>query len=182
LPKYVLKVVVIGDGGVGKTSLVRRFVKNVFNNDYKLTIGSDFGVKKLHIDGVEVVVSIFDIGGQNQFKHIRKILYKGASGAVAVFDLSDNFTFENMKLWIEELMEVAGKIPIVIVGNKVDLRLDSVETMDIEYIINKISEMEEYFGLNFEYVETSAKDSINVERPFYKLVERILSKSFKIIH
>ncbi|MHA1596314.1 MAG: Rab family GTPase [Candidatus Asgardarchaeia archaeon] len=182
MPKYVVKVVVIGDGGVGKTSLVRRFVKNVFSNDYKLTIGSDFGVKKLHVDGIEVVISIFDVGGQDQFKHVRKILYKGASGAVAVFDLSDNFTFENMKLWIEELMEVTGRIPIIIVGNKVDLRLDSVETMDIEYIISKISEMEEYFGMDFEYVETSAKDSINVEQPFYKLVEKIISKDFKVMH
>jgi len=87
-----------------------------------------------------------------------------------------------MKLWIEELMEVTGRIPIIIVGNKVDLRLDSAETMDIDYIISKISEMEEYFGMNFEYVETSAKDSINVEQPFYKLVEKIISKDFKVVH
>ena len=85
MPKYVLKVVVIGDGGVGKTSLVRRFVKNIFNNDYKLTIGSDFGVKKLHIEWVEVVVSIFDIGGTESVQTYEEDLIQGSIGGRCCF-------------------------------------------------------------------------------------------------
>jgi small GTP-binding protein len=106
---------------VGKTSLVKKYSENTFKEDYLPTIGSGFATKRLTIDGQQITYQIWDMGGQPQFKVVRQNFYRGARGAVYVFDVSRRETFENLEKWREEVYETCGKIPSILIGNKIDL-------------------------------------------------------------
>ena len=118
----IFKVVLIGDSGVGKTNLLSRYLKNEFSFDSKTTVGVEFGAKKLEIDGVKIKAQIWDTAGQERFRSITNAYYKGAKGALLVYDVTRRETFENINKWVPELKQTGDKdVTIILVGNKTDL-------------------------------------------------------------
>ena len=171
------KVIIIGPGAVGKTSLLNRFVHDEFTLKYKLTIGVDFLTKTIEYEPGKIVkLHIWDIGGQEKFKFLHRSFYEGAFGALVVFDLSRHQTFSSMKEWLSEMRSlVINDIPSIIIGNKSDL------IPEIGHIIDK-SEVEEFAKKQgCLYAETSAKTGDNVEKAFLELTLRMVKKMGKLV-
>lgn len=170
---HMFKLVLIGPGAVGKTSLVKRFVEDTFSHSYKITIGVDFLTKSVEVeDGVGVKLTIWDIGGQDRFKFMRPRFYDGCHGALVVYDLSRAETFEKMRKWIGELNQFAGEhVPFVLIGNKVDLLEDTGEVVEREEA-KRLAKEEESI-----YIETSAKTGENVEEAFIELTKLMIKKA-----
>ncbi|MFB0562112.1 MAG: GTP-binding protein [Candidatus Lokiarchaeia archaeon] len=164
---HVLKIVVVGEGAVGKTSLVKTYSENSFNDNYLPTIGANFASKKLTVDGKEITYQIWDLGGQPQFNIVRQNFYRGARGAIYVFDVSRRETFESLKKWREEVCEICGNIPSIIVGNKIDLPR-KVETREGE----KYSRC-----LNSPYFETSVPLNLNIKECFESIGRLIIGRT-----
>ncbi|MCK4370541.1 MAG: GTP-binding protein, partial [Candidatus Lokiarchaeota archaeon] len=123
MAEYSFKIIIIGPAAVGKSSLIRRFVENQFTLQYKFTIGVDFMTKIIEYEpNKSARLTLWDIGGQDRFKMLRRNFYDGANGALVVFDLSRAQTFSKMKEWISDMHKLMKiKISFVILGNKVDL-------------------------------------------------------------
>ncbi|MBN2156314.1 MAG: GTP-binding protein [Candidatus Lokiarchaeota archaeon] len=166
---YKLKVLLCGPAGVGKTSLIMRFIKSKFQTDYKLTVGVDILTKDVELPNDQIcTLSIWDIGGQERFSFIRSTFYKGAAGALLVFDLSRAATWDEIKNWRAEVKQFAGDIPFVLIGNKLDLLADVGEVIDRD-------EARAYAeSQGSVYIETSAKDNTNVDEAFLTLTKRIV--------
>ncbi|MFX1365252.1 MAG: GTP-binding protein [Promethearchaeota archaeon] len=175
--KYSFKVIIIGPGAVGKTSLLNRFVHNEFSLKYKLTIGVDFLTKTLEYESDKFVkLHIWDIGGQEKFKFLHRSFYDGAFGALVVFDLTRHQTFISMKQWISEMHSIISTdIPSVIIGNKTDLLPETGQIIDK----NEVEQYAEKQGCI--YVETSAKTGENVEKAFLDLTYHMIKKMGKIV-
>ena len=169
---YKLKILLCGPAAVGKTSLIHRFIKSKFERDYKLTVGVDILTKNVeYAAGKTATLSIWDIGGQERFSFIRTTFYKGASGALLVFDLSRSSTFASIKNWRSEVSQFAGLIPFVLIGNKLDLIPEVGEVIDRD-------ECREYAEDEGSiYLETSAKDGTNVDEAFVELTRLIVAKN-----
>jgi small GTP-binding protein len=167
--EYTFKCIVIGPGAVGKSSLVRRFVNNQFELSYKFTIGVDFMAKTVEYEKDKYAkLSIWDVGGQERFKVLRRSFYEGTHGALLVFDLSRVNTFYKMKDWVTDLRSIIEKkIPIVILGNKADLLTEVGEVINRNEP-KQFAEAEESL-----YIETSAKTGENVEKVFVELTQRM---------
>ncbi|MFX1566944.1 MAG: GTP-binding protein [Promethearchaeota archaeon] len=172
MPLYVFKVIIIGPGAVGKTSLLHRFVENKFSFRYKLTIGADFLSKIItHPKDSKstVKLQIWDIGGQDRYKFLRSSFFDGANGALIVFDLSRWHTFEELEEWLKDLREYAGEhVPFILIGNKFDLVEKSDELYERENAQVFAKKEKTY------YVETSAKTGENVEEAFLNLTKSML--------
>ncbi|MFX1371860.1 MAG: GTP-binding protein [Promethearchaeota archaeon] len=174
MTEYTFKILVIGPAAVGKSSLIRRFVDNEFSLQYKFTIGVDFMTKNIiNRQNQSIRLTIWDIGGQDRFKVLLRSFYDGAHGAIVVFDLSRPYTYLKMKDWISDMYKIMQKrIPIVILGNKLDLISEIGETIDRNELF-QYTEKERYF-----YLETSAKTGENVENAFTEITQRILDKNY----
>ncbi|MFX1371861.1 MAG: GTP-binding protein [Promethearchaeota archaeon] len=171
---YVFKVLIIGPGAVGKTSLLHRFVENKFSFRYKLTIGADFLAKVIQDHpkpGSTIKMQIWDIGGQERYKFLRSSFFDGANGALIVFDLSRWHTFEEIDEWLSDLYEYAGKdVPFALIGNKADL-INSKDELYERESAQVFAKKEKTF-----YVETSAKTGEKVEDAFLNLAELMIKK------
>ncbi|KAL6041484.1 Ras-related protein Rab-11A [Balamuthia mandrillaris] len=167
---YLFKVVLIGDSGVGKSNLLSRFTRNEFNLESKSTIGVEFATRSIQCDGKTIKAQIWDTAGQERYRAITSAYYRGAVGALLVYDISKGATYENVERWLNELRDHAdSNIVIMLVGNKSDLRhLRAVPT-------EQAAEFAERHGLSF--IETSALDSTNVELAF----QRILTEIYHIV-
>ena len=173
------KICLIGDGGVGKTSLRKRFTGEEFPENYLETIGADFSSKRWVIDGQAFTFGLWDLAGQPRFEMVRKLFYRGAVGALVVGDVTRAKTFENSVPWIREFWEHngRGKRPILIVGNKLDLRPSNVEGSGVQFVQRKhgqllargLSEITRKHGWETEYAETSAKTGLSVVEVFEKI-------------
>ncbi|ERN20073.1 hypothetical protein AMTRI_Chr11g101370 [Amborella trichopoda] len=169
---YLFKIVLIGDSGVGKSNLLSRFTRNEFCLESKSTIGVEFATRTLLVEGKTVKAQIWDTAGQERYRAITSAYYRGALGALLVYDVTKPQTFENASRWLKELRDHAdSNIVVMLVGNKTDLRhLRGVATEDAQ----GFAERE---GLSF--LETSALESTNVERAFQSIlgeIYRIISK------
>jgi small GTP-binding protein len=172
---YVYKVIIIGSGAVGKTSLLHRFVENHFSFRYKLTIGADFLSKVLEgfpNPDSTVKLQIWDIGGQERYKFLRSSFFEGANGALTVFDISRWHTFTELDDWISDLGQFAGEhVPFVILGNKADL----IHDIGREYDKESAEILAQ--SKNTHFVETSAKTGDNVEGAFLSLTQKMISNT-----
>lgn len=173
LVKMAKKVVVIGDGAVGKTSLIKRFVQDVFDDRYLNTIGAKVMKKELGVNRpdtgeiVDLKLILWDIAGQETFENVKKAYYRGASGAIVVCDVTRRETMEVMHRWIENLFDVSDIIPIVFIVNKIDLEDEAKFTAeDVE---------REYAPYRAAVFKTSAKTGENVEMIFHEL-GKLISK------
>ena len=164
---YLFKIVFLGEGAVGKTSLVGRFVYDSFEGDYLATIGTDIHLKMVQVDDVLVKLVIWDIAGQDNFAQLRKAYYMNASGAFYIFDTSRAETVERIDEWVQALYTVTGEIPLIICENKTDLESEiSKKTRDA---ISK--------KLNVKMIKTSAKENTNVEEAFREMTKEILARA-----
>ncbi|KAJ3675327.1 hypothetical protein LUZ60_004369 [Juncus effusus] len=169
---YLFKVVLIGDSGVGKSNLLSRFTRNEFLLDSKSTIGVEFATRTIQVEGRTIKVQIWDTAGQERYRAITSAYYRGALGALLVYDVTKASSFENIARWLKELRDHAdSNIVIMLIGNKTDLKhLRKVNTEDAQ----GYAEAE---GLSF--IETSALEAVNVEKAFQMIlgeVYRIISK------
>lgn len=123
--ELLFKIIIIGDSGVGKTNILSRYIKNSFSFDTRSTVGVEFGAKKVEVNGYKVKNQIWDTAGQERYRSITNTYYKGAKGALVVYDISKRDTFDNANKWINELrMNGEKDVCIVLVGNKSDLLED----------------------------------------------------------
>jgi len=163
---YLYKVVLIGDSGVGKSNLLSRFTRNEFNLETKSTIGVEFATRSIQTEGKTIKAQIWDTAGQERYRAITSAYYRGAVGALLVYDISKHATYKNVERWLAELRENADRnIVIMLVGNKSDLRhLREVPTEEAKEFAekNKLS-----------FIETSALDSSNVELAFQNILTEI---------
>ncbi|CAN0896736.1 Ras-related protein RABA1f [Linum grandiflorum] len=163
---YLFKVVLIGDSGVGKSNLLSRFTRNEFSLESKSTIGVEFATRSIHVDDKVVKAQIWDTAGQERYRAITSAYYRGAVGALLVYDVTRHVTFENVERWLKELRDhTDANIVIMLVGNKADLRhLRAVQTEDSK----AFAERENTF-----FMETSALESLNVENAFTEVLTQI---------
>ena len=165
----MFKILLLGDSGVGKSSLLLRYTKDEFNTDMRATIGVEFGLKFIKIDNVQYKIQIWDTAGMERYRSITSAYYKGAKGVIIVFDLCKKSSFNNVNKWIEDFKSKADEdAEILIVGNKNDL-IEQREVTEEEAKINA----QKYKSA---YMETSAKDNNNVENAFLTLFEEINKK------
>ena len=158
--EYRVKVIMVGDYAVGKTSLAVRFTQDRFQAIYKPSLGVDFFLKKVTFpDKGRVKILVFDTAGQEFIASLRQRYYRGASGAVIVFDLTRRETFDHLPMWVGEVQMHAGKIPLSIVGNKADLEGREVEKGEAEGFAKRHEAI---------YYETSALSGENVQDVFHR--------------
>ncbi|CAL9087549.1 ras-related protein [Musa troglodytarum] len=163
---YLFKVVLIGDSGVGKSNLLSRFTRDEFSLESKSTIGVEFATRSIRVEDKVIKAQIWDTAGQERYRAITSAYYRGAVGALVVYDITRHVTFENIERWLKELRDhTDSNIVIMLVGNKADLRhLRAVNTEDAK----DFSEKENAF-----FMETSALESMNVENAFTEVLTQI---------
>lgn len=167
---YLFKVVLIGDSGVGKSNLLSRFIRNEFDLKSLTTIGVEFAQRNLEFGGKVVKAQIWDTAGQERYRAITKAYYRGAHGALLVYDITKPITFENVEHWLKELREHAKtEILIMLVGNKTDLEhLRTVTTDEGKSFAEENT---------LSFIETSALNSMNVEKAFQTILKEIFKNT-----
>ena len=165
---YKLKLIVLGDSGVGKTNIIHRYITDTFNTETKATIGVEFFIKTFRVNNDIIKLEIWDTAGQERYKSITSAYYKGSRGVLLVYDITRYTTFENLEKWMNEINEkVKGSLKMMIIGNKSDL--NDERKVDIENALEKAK------LLNIPFMETSALDSTNIQNAF----ENILREMYK---
>uniref|UniRef100_A0A672YMF1 small monomeric GTPase n=1 Tax=Sphaeramia orbicularis TaxID=375764 RepID=A0A672YMF1_9TELE len=166
---YLFKLLLIGDSGVGKTCLLFRFSEDAFNTTFISTIGIDFKIRTIELDGKKIKLQIWDTAGQERFRTITTAYYRGAMGIMLVYDITNEKSFDNIRNWIRNIEEHASSdVERMILGNKCDMNdkrqvsKEKGEKLAIDY------------GIKF--LETSAKSSINVEEAFFTLARDIMTR------
>ena len=163
----VLKVLTAGEGGVGKTTLLHRYVEGKFSSETKMTIGVEFFLKELMIDDQKVLLQLWDFGGQERFRFLLKSYVIGARGALLMFDLTRAMTLEKIPQWVNICRKENPNLPILFLGSKADLAEDMNISKD--YIMS----YKEQFNL-YDYLEVSSKTGNNVESAFENVTRKIL--------
>lgn len=163
---YLFKVLLIGDSGVGKSSLLKRFADCRYEESLTSTIGVDFKVRTVEVDDKKVKLQIWDAAGQERFRAISRSYYRGAHGVGIVFDLTEKKTFESVdESWLEEIMENdCAAVPHLLIGAKCDLEGRCVSEMEA-------SSFAELHGMR--YIEASAKTAENVTEAFVTITKQI---------
>ena len=167
--ELMVKVVIVGDSGVGKTNIMSKYLKNEFHEDSKATVGVEFGSKQFNIQGHQVKAQIWDTAGQERYKAITSAYYKGAKGAFIVYDISRKNTFDSISRWVSDITATADKkITLILIGNKSDLEDQRQVTKE------QGEEKAKEFGLAF--LETSASSGDNLEKAFSLMINEVYKK------
>ncbi|XP_023346280.1 ras-related protein Rab-1A isoform X4 [Eurytemora carolleeae] len=166
---YLFKLLLIGDSGVGKSCLLRRFADDTYTESYISTIGVDFKIRTIELDGKTIKLQIWDTAGQERFRTITSSYYRGAHGIIVVYDVTDQESFNNVKQWLQEIDRYASEnVNKLLVGNKCDLTNKKV----VDY-----SSAKEYADqLGIPFLETSAKNATNVEQAFMTMAAEIKNR------
>jgi small GTP-binding protein len=174
LGEAIFKVILAGEGGVGKTSLLKRATENTFDANMKLTVGVDFAVHRVTEGDWNAILQLWDLGGQVRFRELVVSYFVGARLAIAVFDISSRYTMDRLHEWIENLRKAESDIDIIIVGNKVDLRDEFGVTRSLV-----TPDEGRAFALQYgsSYIETSAKENIGIDDLFQEMT-RLLKKGY----
>jgi small GTP-binding protein len=187
---YTIKTLIIGDSGVGKSSILNQFVDLKYSDSYQCTIGVDYKTIYTNVSDKSIKFLIWDTAGQERFKSVTKVYYRGAQVIIYVFDITDRISFENISMWIKETDSTAPNNCIkVLVGNKCDYDCDYInDKTNLQPQKNlynnkkrqvSIEEAEEYAKLNnfIGYYETSAKKNINIEKCFLEIGNYYVEKN-----
>uniref|UniRef100_A0A5F9DSL4 Ras-related protein Rab-13 n=1 Tax=Oryctolagus cuniculus TaxID=9986 RepID=A0A5F9DSL4_RABIT len=167
---HLFKLLLIGDSGVGKTCLIIRFAEDSFNSTYISTIGIDFKIRTVDIEGKKIKLQVWDTAGQERFKTITTAYYRGAMGIILVYDITDEKSFENIQNWMKSIKENASAgVERLLLGNKCDMEAKRKVRKE------QATKLAQEHGIRF--FETSAKSSVNVDEAFSCLARDILLKS-----
>ncbi|MFX0096250.1 MAG: Rab family GTPase [Candidatus Hodarchaeota archaeon] len=167
LNNALFKVIVTGEGGVGKTCLVQRYTRGTFYHT-RTTIGVGFATADVHLNGRDIKLQIWDFGGEERFRRLLPSFCKGASGALVLFDLTRFPTFLHLNEWLDLIRDNTSNIPLVLAGSKADLA--NMRVVDRE----QIAELTRKYNIE-HYYEVSAKDGMNIEVVFTQIAELIVN-------
>ena len=175
--EFGFKISIVGDGGVGKTSLIKKFTKGTFEKDYNKTIGAQFSRYDKEIKGDLINLNFWDIAGQDDFNFLHPLFYRESRGCIIVYSLEDNDlgeeSFEHIENWHNELKKYCSDIPVVLFANKVDLiEEDNLDKSKIQEVVKE----RDFFG----YYLTSAKTGQGVQESFNAIIEDLYDK-FKVL-
>ena len=173
--KNTLKVVVVGDSGVGKTCLMQRYMTGSFSSDYKTTVGADFLSTKITVEDTTYNLQIWDTAGQEKFQAIGSAFYRGSDCCIVVFDVCLRKSFESLTNWMSEFVlqgevQEVESFPFVIIGNKIDINQRQVSTEEAtEFCASK----------GIPYFEASAKQDIGIQEAFEKITKLSIERSIQ---
>ncbi|XP_014253622.1 ras-related protein Rab-35 [Cimex lectularius] len=163
---HLFKLLIIGDSGVGKSSLLLRFADNTFTGNYITTIGVDFKIRTIDLEGEKVKLQIWDTAGQERFRTITSTYYRGTHGVIVVYDVTSGSSFANVKRWLLEIEQNCEVVNRILVGNKNDTPDQKVVlTEDAQRFADQ---------MNIQLFETSAKENLNVEEMFMAITKQVL--------
>ena len=161
-----LKIMVLGESMVGKTSLITRYTNDKFGGRYLCTVGIDFQKKKIEKNGKRVLLQIWDTAGQERFRNVTKNYFQASQGFVLAYDINNKESFEKVQYWVEEIKSNAEeKIKCILIGTKCDLDKREVSEEEGQNLGQKYS---------YKFLETSAKENININETFETLVSEIM--------
>ncbi|MHA1658233.1 MAG: Rab family GTPase [Promethearchaeota archaeon] len=170
--KFILKILTAGEGGVGKTTLLRRFVEGQFSAQTKMTIGVEFFLKEIELDSKQCTLQLWDFGGQERFRFLLESYVLGAKGALLMFDLTRPITLDNLEQWVKIVRKWDPDLPILFIGTKIDL--DDEIMVEDDYA----NMFKEQFDL-FDYFKISSKSGENVSEVFKVITRKILERQVK---
>jgi len=171
MKNFVFKILVGGDGAVGKTTLLRKYVDGTFDESSIATVGVDFFIKQVVYENVgSCTLQIWDLGGQERFRHLLESFIMGAKGALLLFDLTSMPKIDHILNWVNIVRMHDFDLPILLVGTKLDLEefiaVDDESAQSIKNTFNMI-----------DYIKTSSKTGVNIELVFDRIVEKLMEKS-----
>jgi len=172
MPNYdfTFKILLLGDASVGKTSFTKRYCYNIFNPSERLTIGVDFHVKTIELNGKKIKLQIWDVGGEERFRFLLPTYCLGANAAFILYDITRTSTLDNIPEWASIVRQKGGGIPIMLVGAKLDLQETQREIQrELGIQIAEKNNMD-------SFVEISSKDNINVDKAFDVVTELTMDK------
>ncbi len=167
--KYIFKILTAGEGGVGKTTLLHRYITGEFSQSTQMTIGVEFFLKETVINDQNCTLQLWDFGGQGRFRFLLKSYVMGAKGALLMFDLTRPMTLESLDEWVEICRENDPNLPILFVGTKLDLQEDI--SVDDDYAKSFLDR----FNL-FDFIKISSKTGKNVQNTFNLITQRVLER------
>lgn len=169
-------MLLLGDGGVGKTALRLRYMGFGFQSSYLSTIGADFALKEVDFKGQLTKMQIWDLAGQQHYQKIRKNYYIGTHAVILVYDVTRQESFQSLTTWIKEIKaNIDRDVPIILVGNKTDLRDEIPTSVSTKEGFEARDSLSELNKSSVQYIETSAKTGDNVEQAFKMIIDELLS-------
>ena len=174
--QIVLKLLLLGDSSVGKTSILLKYISNKFDDSSISTVGVDYMDKIIDYNKFKIKLQIWDTSGEEKFRTITKNFYRNADGLLVVFDLTKKESYDHIRIWINEAKENNDKLKTILIGNKLDLKDERIVAIDVA---KQFAEKN-----NLKYIETSAKDGTNINESFQAIIDLLFDgkSSEEILH
>ncbi len=174
--QIVLKLLLLGDSSVGKTSILLEYISNKFDDSSISTVGVDYMDKIIDYNKFKIKLQIWDTSGEEKFRTITKNFYRNADGLLVVFDLTNTASYDHISIWINEAKENNDKLKTILIGNKLDLKDERIVAIDVA---KQFAEKN-----NLKYIETSAKDGTNINESFQAIIDLLFDgkSSEEILH
>ena len=174
--QIVLKLLLLGDSSVGKTSILLKYISNKFDESSISTVGVDYMDKIIDYNKFKIKLQIWDTSGEEKFRTITKNFYRNADGLLVVFDLTKKESYDHIRSWINEAKENNDKLKTLLIGNKLDLKDERIVAIDVA---KQFAEKN-----NLKYIETSAKDGTNINESFQAIIDLLFDgkSSEEILH